>query len=153
MTDHKVITAIEQLATQDRTFGRMTWAYEQFDLLMEGHRRNTRFKSQGMMDVLVEVISNHYGQPTYSIASYGESNGDLMRDPDIVLMELTINGTKVLFPLSFRNDWMGIHQETTDEDQGTLDLRLVHSILDFITETWFVQIHDQYKVAPFRETD
>lgn len=68
-----------------------------------------------LMPVVVEVIGQVKSTGTgrlISMAHYGEQNGDLMRDPEIIFIEgEDINGNKTYFPVEFRNDYVGIHQE------------------------------------------
>lgn len=151
MTDHQ-----QQLATMKEafkgtsTFARMAYVYSLLSKLLNGEFKNTRFAATGMMDVVVEVIVPHYGLPTYSIASYGQLNGDLMRDPDIELLEIDIDGEKALLPLSFRNDYLGLWQTTVGEG-GHVVTPLVDSILEYLIATWLPQIKESYQVVPFRQ--
>lgn len=56
--------------------------------------------------------------PLYSFAHYGEQNGDLMRDPDIVLAD---GGKFGLTPISYRNDYLGVDQSFVEyDDHGTV---------------------------------
>lgn len=77
----------------------------------DGREGSARFKAPGFMDLTVECLycRDPYGNPVYSITHWGCQNGDMMRDPD---MEFSIDrdGERII-PLSFRNDYMGIHQE------------------------------------------
>ena len=42
-----------------------------------------------------------------SLAHYGEQNGDLMRDPDVVFLRVA----DAAYPVSYRNDYAGIDRE------------------------------------------
>lgn len=59
----------------------------------------------GFMPVSVEWI----GCNCLSVAHYGEQNGDLMRDPDMVFWR---GADSKWYPASFRNDYAGIFQES-----------------------------------------
>lgn len=67
-----------------------------------------------IMALHVECIgANKYGK-LYSFAHYYEQNGDLMRDPDVVMLKN--NGTwapngGIFFPLSYRQDGLGMYRE------------------------------------------
>jgi hypothetical protein len=51
--------------------------------------------------------------PLYSFAHYGEQNGDLMRDPDVVIIA---GGALGFIPVSYRNDYAGACLEYCDYD-------------------------------------
>lgn len=56
------------------------------------------------------VIKDQNGKEIWSIAHWGLQNGDVMRDPDI---ELSYDPeTDVWVPLSFRNDYAGVFEES-----------------------------------------
>ena len=60
-----------------------------------------------IMALHVEKIGqNHFGE-IFSFAHYYEQNGDLMRDPDITMLKAGVQ----LFPLSYRQDNLGIDRE------------------------------------------
>ena len=52
-----------------------------------------------------------FGEPSLSVAHYGEQNGDLMRDPEMCfeLSKLPLRGL-TLSPWYYRNDYLGIEQ-------------------------------------------
>lgn len=70
------------------------------------------------MALHVEHIGgNHYGE-LYSFAHYYEQNGDLMRDPDVVMLRSEpmpdgrcLGTPGQFFPLSYRQDGLGIDRE------------------------------------------
>ena len=51
------------------------------------------------------------GHRLISLCHYGEQNGDLMRDPDMVFQILDLGDGSIAEPISFRNDYMGLYQE------------------------------------------
>ena len=68
---------------------------------------HAHFTAPGYMDLVIEKLwySDIYVNPVYSVAHYGEQNGDLMRDPD---MELSVDDSeKRIMPLTWRNDYVG----------------------------------------------
>jgi hypothetical protein len=82
-----------------------------------------------------------YG-PLYSVAHYGEQNGDLMRDPEMTFFR---SGEK-FFPISFRNDYMGMDQEVFKYDLNgqvfAMDNRLQKELTVF-ANGWFRNIKEQ----------
>ncbi len=94
------------------------------------------------MPAVVEDIGeiDGYGK-LYSVAHYGELNGDLMRDPDVTFVEK--DGE--YYPVSFRNDYLGVDQEvfTYSNDQvTTINYELQHELADF-ANGWMRNIKDQ----------
>jgi hypothetical protein len=81
-------------------------------------------------------------EPLYSVAHYGEQNGDLMRDPEMTFFR---SGEK-FFPISFRNDYMGIDQEVFKYDLNgqvfAMDNRLQKELTAF-ANGWFRNIKEQ----------
>jgi hypothetical protein len=65
-------------------------------------------KGGAIMPLHVERIGANTFGSLYSFAHYYEQNGDLMRDPDVVMLQ-TANG--YLFPISYRQDGCGIDNE------------------------------------------
>ena len=95
------------------------------------------FDSQtGFMPVHVERI----GEWNYSIAHYGEQNGDLMRDPEMVMH---VDHGKV-YPIYFRNDYVGVEQLSA-ELKGDIwevkpKMQADHAIF---ANTWLKNIKEQ----------
>lgn len=65
----------------------------------------------GYMDLCIEALgyNDHEGRPVYSVAHYGEQNGDLMRDPDVTMGVDRETGT--VEPLTYQNDYIGRYWE------------------------------------------
>jgi len=68
-----------------------------------------------IMALCIEQIGgNKYGK-LYSFAHYYEQNGDLMRDPDIVMLRSVnpdaLTGKHQFFPISYRQDGLGMDRE------------------------------------------
>jgi len=98
------------------------------------------------MALCVERIGEvNYGGavlPLWSFAHYGEQNGDLMRDPDVVMMD---SGAAGLYPMSFRNDYLGVDNESLVYEDGKASgcrLKMQASITSFCA-TWAGNLKDQ----------
>src|SRR6202795_476390 len=63
------------------------------------------------MALVIEATgeSGPSGLPALSVAHYGEQNGDLMRDPEM-MFELGLAGGPHLNPFYWRNDYLGVEQ-------------------------------------------
>lgn len=114
----------------------------------EGHKH---FKSGGYMDLVIENLqcADDNGNPIYSIAHYGEQNGDLMADPD---MEIAVNDKDGrIIPRTFQNDYMGLFQQVFREQDG----RAVYSpslLRDLDTFLWqWLQNIEQQGFTPGEE--
>ncbi len=71
-----------------------------------------RLTVSGFMPLSVEDIGQSGdGNRLISICHYGEQNGDLMRDPEMVFEVHAWPDSSTAEPLSFRNDYMGLLQE------------------------------------------
>ena len=106
-----------------------------------------RLTVTGYMPLSVEAIGKSAeGNRLVSICHYGEQNGDLMRDPDMVFEIHTYATPHMAEPLSFRNDYMGTIQEVYRyDDSGKkthLNARLKRE-LDSFTRTWFTNLEEQ----------
>lgn len=98
------------------------------------------------MALCVERIGEvNYGGavlPLWSFAHYGEQNGDLMRDPDVVMMD---SGAAGLYPMSFRNDYLGVDNESLVYEDGKVSgcrLKMQGSITSFCV-TWAGNLKEQ----------
>lgn len=82
--------------------------------------------------------------PVYSFAHYGEQNGDAMRDPDVTMMRCPSTGD--LYPITFRNDWIGKSDEAlVYDDNGYIRghrPKMQASITSFCT-TWAANLKHQ----------
>ena len=73
-----------------------------------------KIENEPYMALCIEQIGpGPHNHPQVSVAHYGEQNGDLMRDPDLVC-EVYPDGRWM--PVSFRNDYVGCFQEVYDEN-------------------------------------
>ena len=76
--------------------------------LVGDHRKLDNAKG-AFMAVVVEIIDATADGYTYvSVAHYGEQNGDLMRDPEMIFIKAPISGD--YFPSYYRNDYLGIER-------------------------------------------
>lgn len=92
------------------------------------------------MPVVVEQTGDITGfEAVYSIGHYGEQNGDLMADPEMTF------GLKEyrFYPLSFRNDYVGVVQEVLGKE---LNLPLQRRLAGF-ADLWFSNIIKQQGIA------
>lgn len=116
------------------------------DQLLHGHSA-VRITVDGYMPLAVEEIGiDGEGHRLVSLCHYGEQNGDLMRDPDIVFEIHTYAIPHMAEPLSFRNDYIGTMQEVYRyDDSGKkthVNARLKHDLKSF-ARTWFKNLKDQ----------
>lgn len=79
-----------------------------------------RIKNEPWMTLVIEDTQDRgpNGLPAISVAHYGEQNGDLMRDPEMIF-EAEESGERVaLVPYYWRNDYSGIEQYSAFTDEG-----------------------------------
>jgi hypothetical protein len=75
------------------------------------HGLYLKIENPPFMELVIEATdeSGPCGLPAISVAHYGEQNGDLMRDPEM-MFELGLAGGAHLNPFYWRNDYVGIEQ-------------------------------------------
>jgi len=75
------------------------------------HGLSLRIDNPPFMSLCIEATdeSGPCGLPGLSVAHYGEQNGDLMRDPEM-MFEFGLAGGAHLNPFCWRNDYAGIEQ-------------------------------------------
>lgn len=95
-------------------------AYEVFKYLAdlarmdEGHAAKID-NAPGFMPVFVEIIFPiSEGEEQISIAHYGEENGDLMRDPEMIFFHDRKEGKA--YPMEYRNDYGGTLEVSIKDD-------------------------------------
>lgn len=116
---------------------------------VDTHEGHYHFESEGYMDFVVEKLyyTDHAGNDVYSISHYGEQNGDLMADPDMMIAVDRENGR--IIPHTFRNDYIHTYQEVFK----TIDGKLMYSHrllidLDEFLYMWLNNIKEQgFKAA------
>ena len=106
-----------------------------------------RLTVPGFMPLSVEDIGQSGdGNRLISICHYGEQNGDLMRDPDMVFEIHAWADAPAAEPLSFHNDYMGLFQEVyrygADGKKTHVNVRLKQELTSF-ARTWFKNLKDQ----------
>ena len=116
------------------------------DQLLDGHSA-VRITVSGFMPLSVEEIGiDGEGHRLVSLCHYGEQNGDLMRDPDIVFMFQDTPSGSIAEPVSFRNDYPGLDQEVYRYDEAGkrthLDTTLKSQLREF-ARIWFANLNEQ----------
>lgn len=124
--------------------------YQEFakslDRLLGGYSA-VRITVEGFMPLSVEEIGiDGEGHRLVSLCHYGEQNGDLMRDPDLVFMFQDAPGGPIAEPVSFRNDYLGLDQEVYRYDETGkrthLDTKLKQDLKEF-AQIWFANLNEQ----------
>jgi hypothetical protein len=92
------------------------------------------------MALSVEMIA--FSPAHYSLAHYGEQNGDLMRDPEVIFYSDGEN----FYPYYFRNDYAGVERYWVefgpDGNPIRLNVRQQADLASFCN-TWLKNIKDQ----------
>ena len=127
-----------------------TFAQNLIDLL--GGATAVRITVPGFMPLSVEEIGpGGEGSRLVSLCHYGEQNGDLMRDPDIVFMFHLLPDGLAAEPVSFRNDYMDTCQDVyMYDDAGKrthVKPALKRELKDF-SRTWFKNLRGQGFFSP-----
>ena len=112
-----------------------------------GNETAVRLTVNGYMPLSIESIGTSAdGNRLISVCHYGEQNGDLMRDPEMVFELFTRGEASAAEPLSFQNDYMGLFQEVYRyDDTGKkthVNVRLKQELTSF-ARTWFKNLKDQ----------
>ena len=121
-------------------------------LTLLGADMAVRIRVDGYMPLSIEAIGTSAdGNRLISICHYGEQNGDLMRDPDMVFELFTHGEASAAEPLSFQNDYMGLLQEVYRYDESGkkthVNTRLKAELKSF-ARTWFSNIREQGFFGP-----
>ncbi|MDR4470023.1 MAG: hypothetical protein MRJ68_17275 [Nitrospira sp.] len=119
---------------------------KQLDQLLDGHSA-VRITVSSFMPLSVEAIGiDGEGHRLVSLCHYGEQNGDLMRDPDLVFMFQHAPSGSIAEPVSFRNDYLGLDQEVYRYDETGkrthLDTKLKQDLKEF-ARIWFSNLNEQ----------
>ena len=112
-----------------------------------------KIENQPYMALVIEDIQElgPHGFPVISVAHYGEQNGDLMRDPEM-LFEISKRGEQtILTPHYWRNDYAGIEQYSATIGDGRLAInqKLQREHAEF-AEMWDKNLRDQGFLAAFQ---
>ena len=106
-----------------------------------------RIRVDGYMSLSIEAIGTSAdGNRLISLCHYGEQNGDLMRDPEMVFELFAHGEASAAEPLSFQNDYMGLLQEVYRYDDAGkkthVKTRLKAELKSF-ARTWFTNLKHQ----------
>ena len=116
------------------------------DELLAG-ARTVRLTVPGYMPLSVEEIgSSEEGHRLVSLCHYGEQNGDLMRDPDMVFRFHNLPDGVAAEPVSFRNDYLGICHEVYRCDAAGSRTHVFPTLkqeLKTFATTWFATLRVQ----------
>ncbi|MDH4153621.1 MAG: hypothetical protein OEV01_07540 [Nitrospira sp.] len=114
--------------------------------------RAVRITVPGYMPLSVEEIGfSDDGHRLVSLCQYGEQNGDLMRDPDLVFMVTDLPDGTAAEPVSYRNDYLGIVQDVYRYDEGgrrTHVLLALKQDLEEFARDWLATLREQGFFAP-----
>ncbi|MDR4487964.1 MAG: hypothetical protein R3B83_10640 [Nitrospirales bacterium] len=102
---------------------------------------------EGFMPLSIERIgTNEDGRDQIAISHTGLQNGDVMFDPEMVFQIRVSGDLKIAEPISFRNDYLGLHQEVyryNDEGKAThVNTRLKAELKSF-ARMWFRNLKHQ----------
>ncbi len=121
-------------------------------LQLLGDAKAVRLTVPGYMPLSVEDIGRSgEGNRLVSLCHYGEQNGDLMRDPDIVFMFHDLPDGPAAEPVSFRNDYMAICQEVYNYDDAGKRTHIRSKLkaeLKSFSRTWFSNLRQQGFFGP-----
>ena len=111
-----------------------------------------RIRVDGYMSLSIEAIGTSAdGNRLISLCHYGEQNGDLMRDPEMVFELFAHGEASAAEPLSFQNDYMGVLQEVYRYNESGkkthVNTRLKAELKSF-ARTWFTNLKDQGVLSP-----
>ena len=111
-----------------------------------------RITASGYMPLSIEDIGmSPDGHRLVSLCQYGEQNGDLMRDPDLVFMVTDLPDGVVAEPVSYRNDYLGIVQEVyryNEVGRRTHVLSSLKQDLEEFARDWLATLREQGFFAP-----
>jgi hypothetical protein len=79
-----------------------------------------RIENEPWMTLVIEDIQERgpNGLPAISVAHYGQQNGDLMRDPEMIFEAEEFGEELNLVPFYWRNDYAGIEQYSAFTQDG-----------------------------------
>jgi len=109
--------------------------------------RAVRITVPEYMPLSVEEIGvSQDGHWLVSLCQYGEQNGDLMRDCDLVFMVTDLPDGAAAEPVSFRNDYLGIVQDVYRYDEDGRRTHVFPTLKQELKEfarAWFATLRDQ----------
>ena len=97
------------------------------------------------MAACIEIIGRSGLGPLVSVAHYYQQNGDMMRDPDVVFL---IGADQHVYPISYRQDGLGINQEAAFVEEGRWKVRtkMQADICSFCNQ-WMRNINEQQQLG------
>jgi hypothetical protein len=103
--------------------------------------------SDGFMPLSIEFLgrdSFHDNRVLISLCHYYEQNGDLMRDPDIVISVSTNPAWPVAEAMSYQQDGLGVYQEVyiTKGDKKLVSPKLKKELNKFLLQ-WLRNLKNQ----------
>ena len=116
------------------------------------HGLDVKVENPPYMALVIEAVdeSGPCGLPAISVAHYGEQNGDLMRDPEMIF-ELGFAGGAHLNPFYWRNDYVGIEQWSRFIEDGNYCYHTqLHAQHQAFAKTWDKNLREQGFVEAFR---
>ena len=109
-----------------------------------GDHRKWNNASGSFMAACVEIIGRTGLGPLVSIAHYYKQEGDMMRDPDVVFV---IGADQHAYPISFRQDNLGIDQEAAYVEDGVWKVRpKMQAQICRFADQWMRNINDQQQL-------
>ena len=112
-----------------------------------GDHRKWDNANGSFMAACVEIIGRTGLGPLVSIAHYWiHPSGDAMRDPDVVFV---IGADQHVYPISYRQDGLGIDQEAAIVEDGKWKVRpkMQADIVKFCNDTWFPNLNEQQQLG------
>ena len=103
-------------------------------------REYKKLKSNGFMDLSIDVLTNNEEFKTIAIAHNYIQNGDVMADPD---MEIKIyKKLKCAEALTYQQDGLGIFQRVYSDDGKKVNPRLKKELNHFLN-IWLTNLKNQ----------
>lgn len=106
------------------------------------------------MRLAIEVLAERGpdGHLVVSVAQYGELNGDLMRDPEMLFEAVERDGVAELWPFYFRNDYVGVEQRSRyrNESGNLVCLPQRTREMETFARMWDQNLSDQGFLEAFR---
>ncbi len=117
-----------------------------------GSDQAVKLTVDGYMPLCIEHIGmSDEGHQRVALAHTGMQNGDVMYDPEMVFQLHDWGELQAAEPISFRNDYMGLHQEVyryNEEGKAThVNVRLKAELKSF-ARTWFRNLKEQGFLSP-----
>jgi hypothetical protein len=114
-------------------------------LVRAGDSRKVNTAPGTFMAVCVENI----GSSQFSLAHYGEQNGDLMKDPEVVFTKRA-NGE--WYPLTYENSYVGKYTEAVEYNpDGTFNVnQKAYNDLRSFCATWMRNIAEQQDLSTIK---